>query len=120
MDEINQKIEKLQSYISALLVPYKNMVTQIKTLNEQVKVLQEEVNSLKSGKVTRQKMNYADWQMIQGQMREGMTTQDWKDVSKQTGIPLSTARKYATLSAEKVEDLRAESLKLEGEQHEEV
>lgn len=116
-EKLEAKVKNIESGLLAFLKgPQKQQKEKLDAALLEIAALKTKVEALeKAGiKAKRKAMNYEDWETIQGEITEDMTAKEWRAVAERTGIPDSTARKYARLSPEAVEKLRQEQLKESG------
>lgn len=102
--ELEEKVKTLtDTLVKFMQVPYKQ---QKEFLNRVVPLVdmfeKKEGPFVVKKKTTRTPLNKADWARVQACLNDDGGAASWAEVSRSSGVPASTARKYAKMTPEEV------------------
>lgn len=108
---MEQRIAKLEeqvanlteTFIEFMKVPYKNQKTIIARLMPLLDMYEKKEGPfVEKKKHTRRPLNKADWSRVQACLNDEGGAASWSEVAKASGVPASTARKYAKMTPDEV------------------
>lgn len=102
--ELEKKVANLtDTFIKFMNIPYKNQKEVIERLMPLLDMYEKKEGPfVEKKKHTRRPLNKADWSRVQACLNDEGGAASWSEVAKASGVPASTARKYAKMTPDEV------------------
>jgi hypothetical protein len=102
--ELEQKVTQLtDTFVKFMNIPYKNQKEIIARLMPLLEMYEKKEGPfVEKKKHTRRPLNKADWSRVQACLNDEGGAASWSEVAKASGVPASTARKYAKMTPDEV------------------
>lgn len=102
--ELEQKVTQLtDTFVKFMNIPYKNQKEIIARLMPLLDMYEKKEGPfVEKKKHTRRPLNKADWSRVQACLNDEGGAASWSEVAKASGVPASTARKYAKMTPDEV------------------
>lgn len=102
--ELEQKVNQLtDTFVKFMNIPYKNQKEIIARLMPLLDMYEKKEGPfVEKKKHTRRPLNKADWSRVQACLNDEGGAASWSEVAKASGVPASTARKYAKMTPDEV------------------
>lgn len=102
--ELEMKVTQLtDTFVKFMNIPYKNQKEVIARLMPLLDMYEKKEGPfVEKKKHTRRPLNKADWSRIQACLNDEGGAASWSEVAKASGVPASTARKYAKMTPDEV------------------
>lgn len=102
--ELEKKVTQLtDTFVKFMNIPYKNQKEVIARLMPLLDMYEKKEGPfVEKKKHTRRPLNKADWSRVQACLNDEGGAASWSEVAKASGVPASTARKYAKMTPDEV------------------
>lgn len=102
--ELEKKVTQLKdTFVKFMNIPYKNQKEVIARLMPLLDMYEKKEGPfVEKKKHTRRPLNKADWSRVQACLNDEGGAASWSEVAKASGVPASTARKYAKMTPDEV------------------
>lgn len=102
--ELEKKVTQLtDTFVKFMNIPYKNQKEIIARLMPLLDMYEKKEGPfVEKKKHTRRPLNKADWSRVQACLNDEGGAASWSEVAKASGVPASTARKYAKMTPDEV------------------
>lgn len=102
--ELEKKVTQLtDTFVKFMNIPYKNQKEIIARLMPLLDMYEKKQGPFaEKKKHTRRPLNKADWSRVQACLNDEGGAASWSEVAKASGVPASTARKYAKMTPDEV------------------
>ncbi len=102
--ELEKKVTQLtDTFVKFMSIPYKNQKEVIARLMPLLDMYEKKEGPfVEKKKHTRRPLNKADWSRVQACLNDEGGAASWSEVAKASGVPASTARKYAKMTPDEV------------------
>jgi response regulator of citrate/malate metabolism len=102
--ELEMKVTQItDTFVKFMNIPYKNQKEVIARLMPLLDMYEKKEGPfVEKKKHTRRPLNKADWSRIQACLNDEGGAASWSEVAKASGVPASTARKYAKMTPDEV------------------
>lgn len=101
--ELEKKVTQLtDTFVKFMNIPYKNQKEVIARLMPLLDMYEKKQGPFAEKKHTRRPLNKADWSRVQACLNDEGGAASWSEVAKASGVPASTARKYAKMTPDEV------------------
>lgn len=102
--ELEKKVTQLtDTFVKFMNIPYKNQKEVIVRLMPLLDMYEKKEGPfVEKKKHTRRPLNKADWSRVQACLNDEGGAASWSEVAKASGVPASTARKYAKMTPDEV------------------
>lgn len=102
--ELEKKVTQLtDTFVKFMNIPYKNQKEVIARLMPLLDMYEKKEGPfVEKKKHTRRPLNKADWSRVQACLNDEGGATSWSEVAKASGVPASTARKYAKMTPDEV------------------
>lgn len=107
VEQLEAQMKKLtDTFVKFMNIPYKNQKEIIDRLMPLLDMYEKKEGPfVEKKKHTRRPLNKADWSRVQACLDDEGGAASWAEVAKVSGVPASTARKYAKMTPEEVSAL---------------
>lgn len=101
---LEKKVTQLtDTFVKFMNIPYKNQKEVIARLMPLLDMYEKKEGPfVEKKKHTRRPLNKADWSRVQACLNDEGGAASWSEVAKASGVPASTARKYAKMTPDEV------------------